>query len=67
MNTSGGSKKLTIAGIGLGMVAGTAIPADGQGSMAFCIKIGAIAVITLTAIVVQTWLDNKKISEPSPA
>ena len=64
MNTSGGSKKLTISGIGLGAIVGTTIPAASESAIAYCIKIGAIVVITLTAIIVQMWLDNKKTSEP---
>jgi hypothetical protein len=59
MNTSSGSKKITIAGIGLGAIVGTSLPTDNQSIIAYCIKIGAIAVITLAAILVQAYLDNK--------
>jgi len=59
MNTNGGSKKLTIAGIGLGAIVGTTIPTTEQSITAYCIKIVAIIAITLTAIIVQTWLDNR--------
>jgi len=60
MNTNGGSKKLTIAGIGLGAIVGTPLPADQQSIIAYCIKIAAIATITLTTVIVQTFLDNRK-------
>ena len=63
---SAGSKKLTSAGIGLGMIAGVAIPAAGQSIVAFCIKVGSIALITTYAIYRQANLDRDNKSEPTP-
>ncbi|NIP28976.1 MAG: hypothetical protein GWN55_16595 [Phycisphaerae bacterium] len=58
MNKSSGSKKVTIGGIGLGAIMGTQLPTPEQSMWGYCVKIIAIAVITLVAIGAQALLDH---------
>ncbi len=56
---SSGSKKVNYVAIGLGAIAAVSMPAEGQSIVAFCIKVIAIAVVTIGGYSCQTWLDKK--------